>query len=228
MNEKGSTQTTPAATKQASKSRVMYALSIHMKYGEVLHIEGLNKEEKDRYFELARKEDATMLVEDKTSVVHLLSKDIAKISVKAYDEKYERIYHPLEKMFFSESSFGRKIFTMIIKTFVILAILSVIGMLGLTVIDGTVMDVIFDGELLMENISSGLDLAGKFFSLTIALMLVLNVLDIGLGYKAHYYINQDGSNPVEYSRLSNLLVTIAFIVIYNVLKMGLGQISSML
>ncbi|HAS74502.1 MAG TPA: hypothetical protein DCS67_10185 [Clostridiales bacterium UBA8960] len=228
MNEKGSTQTAPAATKHASKSRVMYALSIHMKYGEVLHIEGLNKEEKDRYFELARNEQGTMLVEDKTSVVHLLSKDIAKISVKAYDEKYERIYHPLEKLFFSESSFGRKIFSLIIKSFVILAILSVIGVLGLTVIDGTVMDVLFDGEMLLENISKGLSLAGKFFSLTVALMLVLNVVDIALGYKAHYYINQDGSEPVEYSRLSNLFVTIAFIIVYSIAKMVLGQISGML
>lgn len=228
MNENKSTPAAPANAKQASKARVMYALSIHMKYGEVLHIEGLNKEEKDRYFELARNENASMLVEDKTSVINLLSKDIAKISVKAYDEKYEKIYHPIEKMIFSESSFGRKIFTLIIKAFVVLALLSVLGMLGLTVIDGTVMDVLFDGELLMETVSKGFDLAGKFFSLTIALMLILNVVDIGLGYKAHYYINQDGSDPVEYSRISNLLVTIAFIVVFYVLKMVFGQISGML
>lgn len=226
MSENKTAPVTPKTS--ASKSQVMYALSIHMKYGEVLHIEGLNKEEKDRYFELARNENANMLVEDKYSVINLLSKDIAKISIKAYDERYQKIYHPLEKMLFSESGFGRRTFTLIIKAFVIIAVLSIIGMFGLTVIDGTVMDVLFDGKMFMETTMKGLDLAGKFFSLTVALMFVLNIIDIGLGYKAHYYINQDGSEPVIHSRVSNLVVTIAFIIVYMVAKGVINQFAGML
>ncbi len=215
-------------TKTTVKPKVMYALSIHMKYGEVLHIEGLNKEEKDRYFELARKETSTMLVEDKTSVIHLLSRDIAKISVKAYDEKYERIYHPLEKMVFSESSLGRRPFSIIIKSFIVLAILSVLSAFGVAMLAGDIMDVFFDPVILAETLSKGFDLMNKIFSFTAVLMIMLNIIDIGLGYKAHYYINQDGSEPVEYSRISNLLVSIVFIIVFMIAKTILASVVTML
>ncbi len=217
-----------ASTKASVKKSVMYALSIHMKYGEVLHIEGLNKEEKDRYFQLAREENATMLVEDKSSVRHLLSKDIAKISVKAYDEKYEKIYHPLEKILFSESSMGRRIFSFIIKAFVILSILSIVGMFGVAMLEGDIMDVFFDPAILSETILKGFDLMNKIFGLTVLVMAILNVFDLGLGLKSHYYINQDGADPVEYSRLSNVLVTGAFIVVFLIAKTILNTIVTML
>lgn len=215
-------------TKTTVKSKVMYALSIHMKYGEVLHIEGLNKEEKDKYFELARKEDSTMLVEDKTSVIHLLSRDIAKISVKAYDERYERIYHPLEKMVFSESSVGRRPFSFIIKTFIVLAILSILSAFGVAMLSGNIMDVFFDAEVLSETLTKGFDLMNKIFFFTALVLIMLSIIDIGLGYRAHYYINQDGSDPVEYSRISNLVVSIVFIVVFMVAKTLLSSVMTML
>ncbi len=215
-------------TKTAVKPKVMYALSIHMKYGEVLHIEGLNKEEKDKYFELARKEDSTMLVEDKTSVIHLLSRDIAKISVKAYDEKYERVYHPLEKMVFSESSVGRRSFSFIIKTFIVLAILSILSAFGVAMLSGNIMDVFFDAEVLVETLTKGFDLMNKIFFFTAVLLIMLSIIDIGLGYRAHYYINQDGSDPVEHSRISNLVVSIVFIVVFLVVKTLLSSVLTML
>lgn len=224
MSENKATQT-PQAT---NKPKVQYALSVHMKYGEVLHIESLNKEEKDRYFELARNENATMLVEDKTSVIHLLSKDIAKISVKAYDEKYERIYHPLEKMLFSESSIGRRPFSFIIKSFIVLALLSILGMFGLAVVEGDIMNILFDPALLSETMLKGFDLMNKIFNFTAILMILLNIIDFALGFKAHYYINQDGADPVEYSRLSNAMVTGAFIVVYLIAKTILNSVASMM
>lgn len=212
----------------ATKSRVMYALSIHMKYGEVLHIEGLSKEEKDQYYELARHENQTMIVEDKASVRHLLSKDIAKISAKAYDEKYQNVYHPIEKMLFSESSLGRRLFTLIIKAFIVISILSIIGMFGLSVVDGTIMDVLFESDQFLATVSKGFDVMNTLFGFTVALMILLNVMDIILGLRAHYYINQDGADPVEVSRISNAAVTLAFIVIFLVAKTVIGGLSSMI
>lgn len=212
----------------ATRSRVMYALSIHMKYGEVLHIEGLTKEEKDKYYELARNENQTMIVEDKASVRHLLSKDIAKISAKAYDEKYQNLYHPLEKMLFSESSLGRRLFTLIIKAFVIISILSIIAMFGLAVVDGSIMDVIFESDQFIATVLKGFDVMNKLFGFTVALMVILNLIDIVLGLRAHYYINQDGADPVEVSRISNATVTIAFIVIFLIAKAVLSSISTLI
>lgn len=229
MSENKSTTASSAAPKSnAAKSKVMYALSIHMKYGEVLHIEGLNKEEKDRYFELARHENNTMLVEDKASVINLLGKDIAKISVKAYDEKYEKIYHPLEKMLFSESSIGRRPFSFVIKSFVVLAILSILGMFGVEVVKGDIMTVLFDGAMMSETIVKGFDLMNKIFAFTAVLLVIMSIIDLGLGFRSHYYINQDGADPVEFSRLSNGVVTVAFIIVFMIAKTILESVTNML
>ena len=209
-------------------AKIMYALSIHMKYGEVLHVEGLSKEEKDKYFDLAKKESGTMLVEDRNSVRHLHSQDIAKISVKAYDEKYSKVYHPFEKMLFSESSLGRRVFSLIIKAFVVLAIVGILAVFGLAMIEGDIMDVFFDGEVLSATLSKGFDLVNQIFGFTVILMILLNLIDLVLGLKAHYYINQDGAYPVEYSRLSNTLVTIAFIIVFTIAKMMLGFVANMI
>ena len=222
------TSASKAAPHTTSKPKVMYALSIHMKYGEVFHLEGLSREEKEKYFELARNENDAMLVEDKASIVHLLSRDIAKISVKAYDEKYEKFYHPIEKLLFSESSLGRRIFSIIIKSFIAIAIFAILAMFGLEVVAGNIMDVFFEGELFTKTILKGFDLVNKIFLFTMILMLILNVIDIALGKNAHYFINQDGADPVEYSRLSNALVTVVFIIVFFVIKTILSTVAGML
>ena len=59
-------------------------------------------------------------------------------------------------------------------------------------------------------------------------MILLNVVDFGLGFKAHYYINQDGADPVEHSRLSNAVVTLAFIIVYLVAKTLISTVAGSL
>lgn len=206
------------------RTHLRYAISIHMKYGEVLHVEDLTKEEKDQYFELARHDDRSLIVEDTTSVRHILGKDIAKISVKAYDEQYEKFIHPFEKMMFSESTLGRKLFSTIIKSFVGLSFLGMIGVFGLAMIEGNILDVFFDPKLLGATVLKGVDFIKILFNYTVILLILLNLADLLLGLKADYYINQDGEQPAETSRLSNVFVTAAFIVILIIIQMVLKGI----
>lgn len=210
------------------KSHLRYALSIHMKYGEVLHVEDLTKEEKDQYFELARYDDRSLIVEDTTSVRHILGKDIAKISVKAYDEQYEKFMHPIEKMMFSESTLGRKLFATIIKAFVGISFVGMIGVFGLAMIEGNILDVFFDPELFGATIVRGFEFIKTLFNYTVILLILLNLVDLVLGLKADYYINQDGEQSAETSRLSNVFVTAAFIVIFIVIRMLLNGLVEML
>jgi hypothetical protein len=101
-------------------------------------------------------------------------------------------------------------------------------MFGLSVVDGTIMDVLFESDQFLATVSKGFDVMNTLFGFTVALMILLNVMDIILGLRAHYYINQDGADPVEVSRISNAAVTLAFIVIFLVAKTVIGGLSSMI
>ena len=210
------------------RAHLRYALSIHMKYGEVLHVEDLTKEEKDQYFELARHDDRSLIVDDTTSVRHILGKDIAKISVKAYDDQYEKLIHPLEKMMFSESTLGRKLFSTIIKAFVGISFLGMIGVFGLAMIEGNILDVFFDPKLFGTTIIKGFDFIKTLFNYTVILLILMNLIDLVLGLRADYYINQDGEQSADISRLSNVFVTAAFIVIFIIIQVVLNGIVKML
>ncbi len=210
------------------RAHLRYALSIHMKYGEVLHVEDLTKEEKDQYFELARHDDRSLIVEDTTSVRHILGKDIAKISVKAYDDQYEKLIHPLEKMMFSESTLGRKLFSTIIKVFVGISFLGMIGVFALAMIEGNILDVFFDPKLFGTTFLKGFDLIKTLFNYTVILLILMNLIDLVLGLRADYYINQDGEQSADTSRLSNVFVTAAFIVVFIVIQVVMNGIVKML
>jgi len=131
-------------------------------------------------------------------------------------------------MVFSESSVGRRSFSFIIKTFIVLAILSILSAFGVAMLSGNIMDVFFDAEVLVETLTKGFDLMNKIFFFTAVVLIMLSIIDIGLGYRAHYYINQDGSDPVEHSRISNLVVSIVFIVVFLVVKTLLSSVLTML
>lgn len=210
------------AASNVKRTPLLYALSIHMKYGEVLHVEGITKEDKERYIELARSVGQTMLVEDSITVRHLHSNDISKISVKAYDAEREKWMHPFQKMLFTESSLGRPLFRGVIKAFVWFSVLSIIGMFGLAMIEGNVFDVFFDASIFMSTLQRGFDFMQQLFKYAVILLILLNLLDLGLGLNASYFINQDGEEAPEFSRLSNVTVTAAFVIIFTIVRMVLN------
>lgn len=188
----------------------MYALSVHMKYGEVLHIEGVNKEEKDNYIALCKQSDGEMIIEDKFEVRHLLSQDIAKVSVVPYDKSYERVWHPLKKMVLSESTVRRSTFSALIKAFFLLALVAVVAVLGMKVIDGTILDVFFDASLFAQTLEEVMDYIGLIFKYLFFLMVILGILDMLLGLKNNFPINQDGANEIDQSILGNIIVIAIF------------------
>lgn len=215
-------------TKPRKKSHMRFALSIYMKYGEVLHVEGLTKEEKDQYFNLARETSQSLLIEDSSGIRHIMGKDIARITVKPYDAQYEKYMLPLRKMLFSESTLGRKLFTILIKLFIGVSILGIIGIFGLAMIEGNIIDVFFEPDLFAETLTKGIDLMSGLFGYMVILMILLSLIDLVLGLRADYFINQDGEEPAEITRAGNLGVTFGFIVVFKVIETMLTKVLEML
>jgi len=202
----------------------IYAISIHLKYGEVLHLEDIDAETKNTYLDLCRNPSKSILIENNNSIRNLFGTDIAKISVVAYDEKYRTVWHPVKKMFLSESTLGRRTFSTIIKIFIFMMFMAVIGILSSKVIDGTIMDVIFDPKLFAQTFGEALDIIQSVFSYTFVALIILNIVDVLLGVKAQYNVNQDGSIPVENSALNNIELTVIFAIVYFIAKIILSGI----
>lgn len=209
-------------------THLRYALSFQMKYGEVLHLENITKEEKDRYLDFARSKSNTLLVEDSHSLRNLHSDDIAKVSVKAYDAEREKWLHPIQKMLFTESSLGRPLFKGIIKGFIVLAILAVLGKFAIGMIEGGIFDVLLDAKLFMAALISGFEWVESLFKYVAILLVLLSLLDLVLGLNASYFINQDGEEPPEHSRLSNAVVSGLFILIFSVVLSFLSAASNLI
>ena len=194
----------------------LHALSIHMKYGEVLHIDDISKERKENYLKLCTEMNTSIIVEEEDSIRNLLSQDVAKISVKEYSHEYRGYFFPLKKALLSESALGRRFYSMIIKLFVMFAVLIVIGLMGLKVVEGNIIDVMFDPDLLRALLNEMLDMIGKLFKYTVILMLLANLVDYGLSYRAYFPVNRDGTEPVEITRASNTAVVLVFMLCYTI------------
>ncbi|GAU76800.1 hypothetical protein [Fusibacter sp. 3D3] len=194
----------------------LYALSIHMKYGEVLHIDDISKERKDSYLKLCTEPNTSIIVEDDDSIRNLLSQDVAKISVKEYSHEYRGYFFPMKKGLLSESAIGRRFYSMTIKLFVLFSVLIVLGILGLKVAEGTFVDVMFDPILLRALLNEMLDRIGELFKYTIILTILSNLLDYGLSYKAYFPVNQEGTEPIEITRVSNTAVVLVFALCYAI------------
>jgi len=211
-----------------SEHPILYALSIHLKYGEVLHVESIDKEMKDAYLSLTKTPGEKMLLESKEEVRQLRSDDIAKVSIVAYDESYLKVWYPLKRMFLSESSFARYLFSFVIKLFVFIAVVLGLAQLGLKVIDGTIMDVLFDPVQFKDMMVALTSQIKTLFKFTLIFMVLWHFLDMALSFRKTFYINQDGAPWFEHTVSSHMGITALFFVGYTVVMAVLRGVLEMI
>lgn len=203
------------------KKSVLYALSVFLKSGDVLHFNGLTREERDKYFELAKHPSASMVIEERDKIQVVLGSDILSISAKRYDPEYEKVMLPIRKMLLSESTVGTWIYTFLIKCFVALAVIVVVLSMVTNILAGEVMEIIMDIDALKGFAQQGFNTAMNFFKYTAVVMFMIAVVDIVLGLNAKYHINMDGAPAIRTRRFIGLVITLAFVVGVNLLNVFL-------
>lgn len=208
--------------KKAKSSGKMYSLCIHLKYGDILHVEDLNSAEKDVYFDLSRKSGGTLLLETKSEIRNLCSEDISRITSVAYDKQYKDGMHRVKSMLFSESSIGNVLFSLIPKLFYVIAVILGIASIAATVIDGSIFDMLTESSLILDLMNSTLASIAILFKVVFVTMLVLNIVDFVLPLDEEYFVNRDGMEEVDCSRISNLLMTGKFLFVILILNAVIG------
>lgn len=197
---------------------IYYALSIFLKSGDVLHLSGLTREEKDRYFALARNPEQSMLLESENGIRNLLGSDIASITFKKYTKAYEQTLFQIEKMFMSESSFGTGVYFTIIKLFIFLALLFALKEMVTGALQGDLMSTIMDGSALGRLFTNSLASAVGIFKYAYVIMLAIALVDLVLGLLAKYYINMDGAPVIKTQRFMGLLITLVFMIVVSIAR----------
>lgn len=197
------------------KKIMKYALSIFLKNGEVLHLSDLSREEKDRYFALARNPEMNMLLEEDNEIRNLVGADISSITFKRYTDTYEKTVFQAEKMLLSESTFGVGIYSLIIKLFVFFTVLWAIKETATNALKGDLMSVIMDTDALTKIFTDGLASASGIFKYSYLLMITISLIDIIMGLTATYHINRDGTPPVRVPRCVGLIITIVFMIVVS-------------
>ena len=194
----------------------LHALSIHMKYGEVLHLDDISMERRDEYLKLCKETSSSILVEDDESVRNVLGKDIAKISVKTYSRQYREYIFPIKKALMSESILGKTFYSWIIKLFFIISSISIFSILFLKTADGTIIDTLFDSKMLAGFLEQTLRGVSKVYTFAIIGLLLGNIIDYALSLKTYYPVNQDGAEPAEHPRYAMTIMIIVFILVYTI------------
>lgn len=196
---------------------IYYALSIFLKNGDVLHLNGLSREEKDRYFTLARNPQMSLLIEEENEIRNLLGSDIASITYKKYTEAYEKTVFQLEKMFMSESTFGTGIYYLLIKLFVAVSFIVAVKETATGALKGDLMAIILDADQIGKLFTDSFSAAKPFFHYTYIFMIAIALVDLILGLIAKYHINQDGAPEVRTRRFSGIAITIVFIIVVSLI-----------
>lgn len=213
---------------EGDKASALYSLSIFLKHGEVLHIENLNREQKDNYFRLCKDPKGSILIETEDQVRNILSYDIIKITSQTYTPDYKKYVQPVSKAMLTESLLGSTPFRWVRSLFFLFAIMSSGLVLFELMSDGVLLDILFDLEIQKMFMDGMAETVGKIYGYTIWILVVMHLLDIFLPNGEQYFVNRDGTEEPDVSKVNNLVATIGFIVLLQVIKIGFNMVMNML
>jgi hypothetical protein len=116
----------------------------------------------------------------------------------------------------------------LIKLFVAASVIGVIGVFGLAMIEGNIVDVFFEPELFSETLQKGLDFVEMLYGYVFVLMLLLALVDLVLGLREFHFINSDGEEAAENPRIMNLGTVIIFAIVFKGIVAVLSRVVGML
>lgn len=193
-----------------------YCLSIGLKSGEIVYIDGISKGEKNGYLNFAKHSQETMIIEIDNSLWRVQAGDIESISVKQYKKSSERALGWFNRHLITKSRFTKVSYFFWIKWFVFLFILSMLLGAVKSVIKGDVMAVIMDPSLLGNVIKLGLSYADMAFFAILGIMVLIYIVDFFLPITEPFRRIKPYPGYLSDTRLSNFFIILGFIIFYKV------------
>ncbi len=205
---------------ESVKDGKLYAVNIHLKSGQTIHLEHLEKGEKDAYINYVRSGRDKMLIETNKMVWRILPDDIERVEVKSYNNQQANGLYPLMRVAMTKSRLDTDTFTRFIFFFMLLLIATVVFNIFRAVIIEDPMAILADYTLLAPFMADASKMFVQFSWLLVAVMLALNVLDLALSSPEKFYILDDERTLLEGTKVFHLLITIGCAIGFQVVNWG--------
>jgi hypothetical protein len=194
----------------------IYAVNISLKSGEVIYLESLSKSEKDAYIAYVKSGTDVMLLEMGKTIWRIQPSDIEKLDVKSYSSTHEVGIYPIMKVLMAKSRMESSTFTRFITLFIGVFVLALIGVLAKSLIDGEIMNVLFDSVIRNSYLELGFEWIGLSFKVIVILMLFANIVDLILKPVEAFHIIDHDRHFLAGTKTLHVLITFGFVVGYSV------------
>ncbi len=189
----------------------LYAVNICLKSGEVVHLEQLEKGEKDAYVNYVRNGREKMLIETSKQVWRIMPDDIERLDVKSYTMQQENGVYPFMRFLMVKSRMATETFMRFITFYILILVGAIILKLGQAgVVENT--DLLNDFSLLRGYLFEAGEIFIKLSWLLAIVMIFLNVVDLVLRPTEKFYILDEERSVLEDTKLLHLLITIGCII----------------
>ncbi len=205
---------------ESVKDGKLYAVNIHLKSGQIIHLEHLEKGEKDAYINYVRSGRDKMLIETNKLVWRILPDDIERVEVKSYNKQQANGIYPLMRVAMTKSRLDTEMFTRFIFYFILLLIASVVFNIFRAMLIEDPMAILTDFTLLAPFMADASKMFVQFSWLLVVVMLALNVLDLILSSAEKFYILDDERTLLEGTKVFHLMITIGCIIGFKVVNWG--------
>lgn len=196
-----------------------YCLSIGLKSGEIVYIDGISKGEKNGYLNFAKHSQETMILEIDNSLWRIQAGDVESISVKQYKKKNEKNYGWFKRTFLAKARFTRASYYFWIKWFLFLLVFSMLLASFKSVLQGDIMAVLMDTSLLGDIIKTGLGYADMAFFAILGIMVLFYIVDFFLPVTEPYRRIKPYPEYLSDNRFSNLLIILGYALFYKVFSL---------
>ncbi len=173
---------------ESVKDGKLYAVNVHLKSGQTVHLEHLEKGEKDAYINYVRSGKDKMLIETKKMVWRILPDDIERVEVKSYNKQQANGLYPVMRIAMTKSRLDTEIFTRFIFYFILLLIASVVFQIFRAMLIEDPMAILADYTLLAPFMGAASEMFVQFSWILVFIMLALNALDLILSSAEKFYI----------------------------------------
>ncbi len=201
-----------------------YALSIGLKSGEVVFLDGVNLGEKNAYLNFAKYSKEIMLLEIDDALYRIGAEDIESINVKRYGSGSGKVVNIFNYLFLSKGRFTKATYIFWIKWFVAAVIFSIIFAAFKYVTSGDFISIIMDGSTFGNVLQNSVEYIKLSFMIITGIQILLFIIDLVLPPKEAYKRIKPYSGYGEPSKIVNLFVIVSFIAVYVAFTMMIDKI----
>lgn len=195
------------------KDNKLYAVNIHLKSGQIVHLEHLEKGKKDAYVNYVRTGTEKMLIETSRQVWRILPDDVERLEVKAYNSQQANGVYPFMRFLMARSRMETSTFTRFITFFIILFIVSIGVQMGIAIAEKDPFSILLSPSLFIPYLEGAASFFKKGAMILVFIMFVLNVLDFILKPTEEFFILDDDRSILEGTKLLHVIITLSCLVV---------------